>query len=194
MASRFVVLLRAVNVGGRSLSMERWRAALLRSGLRPTTVGAAGSAVVEPASGLSAEALERAVEQALARTEDLVTDAFARDPAAWSRLVGANPFGRQAADDPAHLVVTVLKGDPRPSSWDDLRGAIVGRERVAPGERCAYLVYPDGIGRSKLTPALVERKLGVRGTGRNWSTVLRLQELVERAGRTDSRRGAAAVP
>jgi uncharacterized protein (DUF1697 family) len=37
----------------------------------------------------------------------------------------------------------------------------------------AYIFYPDGIGRSKLTPAVLEKRLG-RGTGRNWSTVLRL--------------------
>lgn len=35
----------------------------------------------------------------------------------------------------------------------------------------AYIVYPDGIGRSRITNALVERKLGSRGTGRNWNTV-----------------------
>jgi uncharacterized protein (DUF1697 family) len=44
---------------------------------------------------------------------------------------------------------------------------------VADG-RCLYLVYPDGIGRSKLTNALIEHKLGVQGTGRNWNTVLKI--------------------
>jgi uncharacterized protein (DUF1697 family) len=41
-------------------------------------------------------------------------------------------------------------------------------------ERTAYLVYPDGVGRSKLTNALIERHLETRGTARNWNTVKKL--------------------
>jgi uncharacterized protein (DUF1697 family) len=40
--------------------------------------------------------------------------------------------------------------------------------------RHAYIVYPDGIGRSRVTNALIEKTLGTRGTGRNWNTVLKL--------------------
>ena len=38
---------------------------------------------------------------------------------------------------------------------------------------------PDGIGRSKLTSALIEKKLGARGTGRNWNRVLKLDALAD---------------
>ena len=44
--------------------------------------------------------------------------------------------------------------------------------------RHAYIVYPDGIGRSRLTNKLIDSKLGTRGTGRNWNTVLKLADLV----------------
>jgi uncharacterized protein (DUF1697 family) len=43
--------------------------------------------------------------------------------------------------------------------------------------REAYFTYPDGIGNSKLTIAVIERKLGARGTARNWNTVLKLGAL-----------------
>jgi uncharacterized protein (DUF1697 family) len=43
--------------------------------------------------------------------------------------------------------------------------------------RQAYIVYPDGIGESKLTITVIEKKLGSRGTGRNWNTVLKLGAL-----------------
>lgn len=43
--------------------------------------------------------------------------------------------------------------------------------------RHAYIVYPDGIGRSKLTTALIEKHLGTRVTGRNWNTVRKLATL-----------------
>jgi uncharacterized protein (DUF1697 family) len=44
---------------------------------------------------------------------------------------------------------------------------------------CAYIVYPDGIGRSRLTNQLIEKMLGTRGTGRNWNTVLKLDALAD---------------
>jgi len=55
--------------------------------------------------------------------------------------------------------------------------AIVGREVIRAGGRHLYIVYPDGIGRSRLTNALIEQKLGTQGTARNWNTVLKLAAL-----------------
>lgn len=173
------MLLRAVNVGGRGLSSELWREALATLGLPARTMGSTGNAVVEAGPGVRAGHLEKLVEDALVRTGGPATDAFARDGREWDRIVRGNPFPREAVHDPAHLLVTALKSSPERAAWSELRGSISGRERVAPGERCAYVVYPDGIGRSKLTAALLERKLGVRGTGRNWNTVLQLQALLQ---------------
>ena len=39
-----------------------------------------------------------------------------------------------------------------------------------------YLYYPDGIGRSKLTSAVIEDKLDTPGTARNWNTLAKLVE------------------
>jgi uncharacterized protein (DUF1697 family) len=71
-----------------------------------------------------------------------------------------------------------LKAPPPATAVAALRTAIKGRERVELNGREAYLVYPDGVGRSKLTIALVEQKLGTRGTGRNWNTVVRLADVL----------------
>lgn len=61
----------------------------------------------------------------------------------------------------------------------DLQAAIKGRESLRVVGRQIYITYPDGIGRSKLSGALIERKLGTRGTGRNWNTVLKLMAMVQ---------------
>jgi uncharacterized protein (DUF1697 family) len=60
-----------------------------------------------------------------------------------------------------------------------LQTAIKGRETVRAWDRHAYVTYPDGIGRSKLTIAMIEKHLGSRGTGRNWNTILKLAALSE---------------
>lgn len=175
---KIVVLVRAVNVGTRALRMEALRTVLAEvGGTEISTVGASGNAVVKVPGSFHADRLESRLEEALARTAGLETCVFARDSRAWASIVKGNPFPKDAKDDPAHLVVTVLKSRPSPEAWPRLASAIVGRERTAPGDRCAYVVYPDGIGRSELTLGVIERSLGVRGTARNWNTVLTLREL-----------------
>jgi uncharacterized protein (DUF1697 family) len=55
----------------------------------------------------------------------------------------------------------------------------VGPEELRLDGRELYIHYPDGIGKSKLTPALLERTLKVSGTARNWNTILKLLEMAE---------------
>ncbi|HYB00575.1 MAG TPA: hypothetical protein VED37_10205, partial [Ktedonobacteraceae bacterium] len=43
----------------------------------------------------------------------------------------------------------------------------------------AFIYYPEGIGRSKLTNTLLEKKLKTAGTARNWNTILKLQQMME---------------
>jgi uncharacterized protein (DUF1697 family) len=40
-------------------------------------------------------------------------------------------------------------------------------------------MYSAGIGRSRLTNTLVEKKFRTRGTSRNWNTILKLAALAE---------------
>jgi uncharacterized protein (DUF1697 family) len=70
-----------------------------------------------------------------------------------------------------------LKEAPKRADVTALQRAIKGREVARAKHRHAYVVYPDGIGRSRLTTALIEKKLATRGTGRNWKTVLKLGAL-----------------
>lgn len=71
----------------------------------------------------------------------------------------------------------LLKDAPTETAVKALQRAIEGPEIVRANGRQLYIVYPAGIGRSRLTNRLIEDKLGTRGTGRNWNTVLKLGAL-----------------
>ncbi len=88
-----------------------------------------------------------------------------------------NPFTDEAKSDAAHLLVVFLKGAPDRKKVITLEKAIVGREHIHAKGRQLYIVYPDGIGRSRLTNSLIERKLETDGTARNWNTVLKVAAL-----------------
>jgi uncharacterized protein (DUF1697 family) len=175
-AAKLAVLLRAINVGGRKLVAADFKAALAHLGYAEAkTIGAAGSAVV--ATDARPAAVETALEAELKARLGFVTEVFARPHAALAATVKANAFPKLALDDPSHLLVVFLKRDPTAAELVDLRAKIAGREAVEAGPACLYMAYPDGIGTSKLTPAVIARALKQPATGRNWNTVGKLAEL-----------------
>ena len=109
-------------------------------------------------------------------------DYFVRTAAEWKEIVKNTPSRREARDDPSHLVVMFLKKVPATKDVEALQAAIKGPEIVRADGKQAYMVYPEGIGRSKLTTAPIEDMLGSRGTGRNWNTVLKLLSLTQASG------------
>lgn len=178
-----IALLRAVNVAGNSMiSMARLRAAMENLGFEAQTLLQSGNVVLADTK-LSGDALEKLLEAETAKWLGLTTDFFVRSAKEWDALIRANPFKKEAKDDPGHLVMMALKEAPKPANVKALEAAIKGRERVAAKGRQLYITYPDGIGRSKLTIGVIEKALGTRGTGRNWNTVTKLAALAERSGR-----------
>jgi uncharacterized protein (DUF1697 family) len=175
--ARLAVLLRAVNVGGTGkLPMADFKAALADLGYgAPATLGAAGSAVI--AAQAPAAAVETHLESELKARFQLATDVFARGHAELSDVLAGNPFAKMALELPSGLIVLFLKGEPEAAGVVRLRERIVGSEQVEAGPKCLYIAYGDGLGRSKLTGQLIERAIGLRGTGRNWNTVGKLAKL-----------------
>jgi uncharacterized protein (DUF1697 family) len=179
LSSLSVALLRSINLGGhKSVRMNDLRDVFTGLGFdQVRSLLQTGNVIFESGSQTTArveERLETAINERLA----LETDFFVRSAAEWKAIVAHNPFRVEAGRDPAHLLVVFLKDTPGPSHVAALRAAISGRERVATRGRQAYIVYPDGIGRSRVTISLIERKLATRGTGRNWNTVLKIADLL----------------
>ena len=176
--TRYAALLRGVNVGGHTVvPMSALRAVAARlTFANPRTLLQSGNLVFE-AEGHSALDLERMLEDEIQRRIGVQTAVCVRSAATWARLTAANPFADVADADPSHLVLVAFKTPPKPGAPEALAADHHGPERVAVAEGHAYIVYPESIGRSKLTPALLGRHLG-QGTARNWNTVLKLQGML----------------
>ncbi|HXQ10696.1 MAG TPA: DUF1697 domain-containing protein [Caulobacteraceae bacterium] len=169
-----IALLRAVNVGGRSLRMVELVSLARDLGFaQPRTFAQSGNLVFETKDAPDAD-LERRLEAEAEVRFGFAIDFVVRSAAEWRALIANNPFLDTARDDPSHLLVMPLRAAPPTDALDALRTAIKGREEVALTGRDAYLVYPNGIGRSKLTIQVIERHLRTRGTARNWNTALKL--------------------
>lgn len=176
----YVGVLRAINLGSfNKIKMSDLKAMLERLGFEdPKTLLLSGNIVFKSAIA-SAEKIEQTLEVASTKHLKVTTDYFVRTAAEWQAMIAANPFPKEAKSAPDRLLMMTLRDAPSPAQVKALQGSITGGEIVKAKGKYAYFLYPDGIGRSKLTIQKIEKALGTRGTGRNWNTVLKLGELAQ---------------
>ena len=170
-----IALLRGVNVGGHNaVAMSELRDLLTQLGFESArSLLQSGNLVFRSDSRTDAD-LERLLEAEADKRLGLHADFLIRSAKEWREVVARNPFRKEAERDPSHLVVMFLKSAAKAKDVKAVQAAIAGSEIIRADGRHLYIVYPDGIGRSRLTNALLEKKLGIRGTARNWNTVVKL--------------------
>lgn len=175
---KYAALLRGINVGGhKTIAMADLLDLLARCGyLDPRSLLQSGN-LVFGSEAKSGSQIEQALESEAARRLGLETEFFVRSVEEWESMIADNPFPKEAKTDPSHLIVMFLKDRPQTKNMDAFRAGITGQELVQHNGKQLYITYPQGIGRSRLTNALIEQKLGTRGTGRNWNTILKIGKL-----------------
>ncbi|HEX9396925.1 MAG TPA: DUF1697 domain-containing protein [Burkholderiales bacterium] len=172
----FIALLRSVNVGGNTLSMERLRAVCAELGVENARTYVQSGNLVFAAPG-SAAHWATALERKLAGESRLVVSVVVRTAAAMGQIVAGNPFLKEKGIDLAKLHVTFLQQAPPKTAlkmFDSLNGG-ADRSKLV-GEEI-YLHCPNGYGRTNLSNNALEKVLGVRATTRNWNTVNKLYQM-----------------
>lgn len=178
----FVSLLRGINVGGnKTIRMNALKALYEKLGLEDVRTHLNSGNVVFAAKGTSAKVaklLEDAVEKEFGFRPAIIV----RSANDLAKLLERNPFPDMAKEDPGHLLVMALAGKPRADAKDRITKSYSGPEEIEVAGEDVYLTYPKGIGKSKLTIALLEKHLGVTGTARNWNTLTKLLAIAEETG------------
>ncbi|HTR78430.1 MAG TPA: DUF1697 domain-containing protein [Gemmatimonadaceae bacterium] len=174
----YIALLRGINVGGHNLvSMAVLRDLLADLGYTDgRTLLQSGNLVFRAAARASA-GLEGVLEREAERRLGLHTRFIVRSAREWRGIIDGNPFHEEAAREPGRLAVLALTRTPAADRVEALTAAVRGPEIIRAGSKHLYIVYPAGMGTSKLTLPLIEKHLGSAGTARNWNTVLKLGTL-----------------
>lgn len=176
-----ISMLRGVNVGGHNkIKMEALRALYESLGLLDAqTYIQSGNVVFRTKVrdlALLAKRIANGIEQGFGFRPDVIvrTSAELRD------VIAKNPFATRPGIDPGKLLVTFLSGDPDADARDKVLKIKVDPEEFWLIGRELYIHYPNGMGRTKLPAALIEKTLKTSGTGRNWNTVTKLLEMAEK--------------
>src|SRR5437016_8256852 len=124
----YIALLRGINVGGhKQVAMADLRDLLTRLGFADVRSLLQSGNLIFGATRRTAAQLERLLETEAAKRLGLQTDFFVRTAKEWDSVVVNNPFQKEAARDPGHLVVMFLKDAPGASAVKALQHAITGR-------------------------------------------------------------------
>ena len=184
--TRFVVLLRGVNVGGHNrLPMAELRQALTDDGLESVRTYIQSGNIVLDSPTDEVEVVAARVRSVIARGFALDIPVIALTAAELRAVSDANPY--PAEPDPRRVHAIVL---PHPPGKDGL-ALIAAREEAAATKgspdtvtvigRVAYLHTPNGFGTSELAKTLTSGRSNplADGTARNWATVSALLALCE---------------
>lgn len=173
----YVSMLRGVNVGGSGrLKMDALRRTYESLGFKDVrTLVQSGNVLFR--SGLQDRgALVRRITQELEREFGLEIEVVLRTFAEFAGTVERGPVLSPKAD-PAKLLVMFLAAVPSPTAQAALVKWHKGPEMLELRGPEVYLYYPEGVGRSKLSGAVLEDRLGVAGTARNWNTLTKMLEV-----------------
>jgi uncharacterized protein (DUF1697 family) len=174
----FVALLRGINVSGhKKVPMAELRTLAEKLGYANVqTYIQSGNLLFT--DGGTAQACESGLEGAIAQHFGFAVDVVVRTAEKWPTYVKGNPFPEASQTEPNLVMMSLAKRPPSPDAVAMLRERARDGERIELAGEALWVHYPGGAGKSKLSPALLDRAAGSPVTARNWRTVQKLAELL----------------
>ncbi len=169
-------MLRGVNVGGKTVSMERLRESLAALGFQNVRTYIQSGNVVFNVARVAAD-LSKRIENAIFRDFHLPVSVIVRTSAEMNSVIRRNPFVARPGIDQTRLHVTFLATLPTRAGLKALADIPAGNDQFRHSSKEIYLYCPNGYGKTKLSNNVIERVLTTRATTRNWNTVGKLYEM-----------------
>lgn len=173
-----IALLRGINVGGnRKVPMADLKALAANLGFKDVeNYIQSGNLVFD--SKENATQSEALLEKAIEKKFGFFVDVIVRDAKQWNAFL-KTPFSEAAKARPHLLHLGLTKSAFTAGAEAAIRERAT-HEKVKVVGQALWIDFADGVARSKLTPAFLDRVLGSTVTMRNWKTVQRLFEMVSK--------------
>ena len=176
----FVSLFRGINVGGNhKIRMDELKDVHESLGLRDVLPYIQSGNVVFTSDDADVARLRRQIEDGFEKKFGFHAEVIVRTSDELRDIIEKNPFQGQQSKESKWVVVMFLAAQPNDTAQEDLLKTYVGPEELFIIGKELYIYYTNGIGRSKLSLSLIEKKLKTVGTARNLNTILQLQKLLQ---------------
>ena len=172
---RYVAFLRAINVGGHTVKMDRLRSLFEELGFANVETFIASGNVIFEAPGEDTRALEKHIEEHLQNSLGYAVATFLRTPEELERIANHHPFEEYSpeSDDFRQYVafITAAHGNEMQAKLDTLR---TETDEFHLNGREIYWLRRINVGESEYSGAVLEKVIGVPATMRNCTTLRKL--------------------
>jgi uncharacterized protein (DUF1697 family) len=171
--SRYVALLRAINVGGHVVKMDRLRALVEQLDFDDVETVIASGNVLFSSSARSAPALEEKIERHLASALGYEVTTFIRTPSEMHAVADFDPFPGMVQQGHT-LSVAFMKRHPGEQVAERLHAMRTDYDELLMHGRELYWLARGRMSDSKVWRTPMEKVLGGPATSRNVTTVRKL--------------------
>ena len=174
---RYVALLRGINLGGKTMvRMSDLKLTFEKLGFKNVTSYINSGNLAFDAVKTTEEKLVSKIEKAISGDLGQNIQVMVRQQGAINDVLENNPFkGKYETHKQMHVLF--MKDEIPPARRDEALGWQTDQERIAICGREIYALLLGGVAESLIGRGLLERKLKMPMTARNWRTVERLADL-----------------
>lgn len=172
-----MAILRGINVGGhRKIFMADLKLLLKKIGLQDcTTYIQSGN--VAFSSDRPPDEIEKVIKQAIFKKYGFDVPVLVRTGNYFHNLINNNPYIKDENIEITQLYVTFLSEIPEEINIEKLGMTDFKKDEFTIIEDAVFLCFNSKLSDSKLNNNIIEHRLKVTATTRNWKTVLKLIEL-----------------
>lgn len=172
---KYVAFLRAINVGGHVLKMDRLKDLFLAMGFANVETFIASGNVIFDSKSKDTKLLERKIEKQLQSALGYAVATFIRTPSELAAIAGYEPFKNTPLNGEFdRIFVGFLSEDPSAEARQKVLSAATDVDVLHIQGRELYWLCRVQFNESKFSGTLLEKTLGMETTIRNTNTVRRI--------------------
>ncbi len=174
----YIILLRGINVSGqKKIKMADLRTLLEKLGFQNVATYIQSGNIVLRAKDQSIKNLEDMIGDGIRDHFGFDVPILVKPKNDFEKIVTENPFKDAITLEGNRLYFVLLKNVPEQMFVGALEQETYENQEFSITDSCVYLWCKNGYGKAKLDNNLLERKLKVQATTRNYRTMLKLLEM-----------------
>jgi len=174
MKQKYVLLLRGINVGGNRKILMKDLKLLLEKNKYDSVKTYIQSGNILISTTKTPDKIKNEIEKIIQDTYSFEVKTIVIAIDTWRGLEQKLPFELIELNK---TFIAFLDNFPTKDSLEKLKEIEFKTEEWQLVEDMIFYKTPEGVGKSKLNNSLLEKKLKVNATSRNWKTILKLNEL-----------------
>ncbi|WP_297334012.1 DUF1697 domain-containing protein [Flavobacterium sp.] len=179
---KYLALFRGINVSGKNIiKMEGLRKVMANAGYTDVVTYIQSGNVVFTANEADKGKVRQHLEALVQKEYNLSITIFILDENDMQRAISGNPFAGpdDIEEGTKKLYITFLSGIPEADYYEKLLQAPIGEDEIALKDAILYFKLAGKASESKLSNNLIENKLKLRATTRNWNTTIKLYGMLK---------------